>query len=263
MTLPFEIGTTVIGMAHLPPLPGSPKFESRAAVRDRLLADAAALEAGGVDAIMVENFGDVPFYPASVPKHIVAEMTSLVADLETAVDVPLGVNVLRNDAEAALAIASATSAEFIRVNVHSGARVSDQGVIHGQAHETMRLREQIETDVAVFADVDVKHSTPLGDSNFDDEFRDVVERGLVDAVVVTGDATGDGAAPADLERAGELGSEMDVPVFVGSGVDRDSVDRVYEHADGAIIGTSLKENGAVTNPVDIDRVADLVSRVKS
>ncbi|PSP79663.1 phosphorybosylanthranilate isomerase [Halobacteriales archaeon QS_1_68_20] len=257
----FDADWPVVGMVHLPALPGSPGFGSRQAVRERALADARALEAGGVDALMVENFGDAPFYPEDVPKHVVAEMATLARDLRREVDLPLGVNVLRNDAEAALSVAAAAGGSFVRVNVHVGARATDQGVVEGRAHETMRLRERLDTDVAVFTDVAVKHSAPVADRPLGEEFREVVERGLADAVVVSGPSTGEAAAEADLARAAELGAEAGVPVFVGSGVTRDTVETVVECADGAIVGTALKEDGETTNPVDEERVRALVDRV--
>ncbi|WP_128081385.1 BtpA/SgcQ family protein, partial [Haloferax sp. ATB1] len=160
----FSTETPIIGMVHLPPLPGSPGFDGdRDALRTRLLEDAAALEAGGVDGIMLENFGDAPFYPDRVPRHVVADVAALASTLRGHVTVPFGVNILRNDVQSALGIAAATDGAFVRVNVHTGARLTDQGVIEGMAHETVRLRDQLDTDVAILADIDVKHSAPLAD----------------------------------------------------------------------------------------------------
>jgi len=146
----------IIGMVHLPPLPGAPRDGGdRRSLRERARSDARALAAGGVDAVIVENFGDAPFHPNRVPPITVAAMTDLTRSVKAAIDLPVGVNVLRNDAEAALSIAAATGARFVRVNIHTGARVTDQGVIEGRAHETMRLREELDADVKVLADLDV------------------------------------------------------------------------------------------------------------
>lgn len=123
----------IIGMVHLDPLPGAPRFDGdRAAIHQRALEDARALEAGDIDGVIVENFGDAPFHPEDVPAHVVAEMTSLIGAVADEIDAPVGVNVLRNDAEAALSIAAATGASFIRINVHTGARRTDQEI--GRAH---------------------------------------------------------------------------------------------------------------------------------
>src|SRR5213082_1432555 len=115
----------VIGMLHLAPLPGSPLHRGNIApIRESLLRDAEALATGGVHGLMMENFGDVPFYPGRVPAHIVACMTALAGDVRNKVKLPLGINVLRNDGRSALAVAHAVGASFIRVNVLCGARVA-------------------------------------------------------------------------------------------------------------------------------------------
>src|SRR4029079_6682135 len=120
-----SVPAPVIGMLHLAPLPGSARYGgSIAAIRDRLLADAAALASGGVHGLMIENFGDVPFYPQRVPAHVVAQMTVLAVEVRRRFDLPLGINVLRNDGCSALAVAHAVGAEFIRVNILCGARVT-------------------------------------------------------------------------------------------------------------------------------------------
>lgn len=256
----FGTRRPIVGMVHLPPLPGAPRFDGD---RDRLHAvarrDAAALAEGGVDAVMLENFGDAPFYPSEVPRHTVAEMTALARTVQDATDgIPLGVNVLRNDATSALSVAAAVDGDFVRVNVHTGARVADQGILEGQAHETIRLREQLDTDLALLADVDVKHSAPLADAAYEAEsLAENAERGLADGIVVSGARTG---RPTDIDdvraavdRRDELGT--DTPVFVGSGVTRESVGEILSIADGAIIGTAFKEDGATENAVDPERVA--------
>jgi hypothetical protein len=180
-----------------------------------------------------------------------------------AVDLPVGVNVLRNDATAALSVAAAVGADAIRVNVHTGARVTDQGVVEGKAHETLRLRDRLDADdVSILADVDVKHSAPLAAGEFDAEaVAEGVERGLADGLVVSGVGTGHAV---DLDHLREVVARRDrldtgVPVLVGSGVTSDSVGQILDLADGVIVGTALKENGVTTNPVDEERVRDLVA----
>jgi membrane complex biogenesis BtpA family protein len=264
----FGTDAPIVGMVHLEPLPGAPGYDGgRAAICDRAVADAEALEAGGVDAIMIENFGDAPFYPDDVPKHVVAEMTAAVAAVRRAVDLPLGVNVLRNDADAALSVAAATGASFVRVNVHAGARVTDQGVVQGKAHETLRLHERLDADVKILADLDVKHSAPLGaePANRDEALADLVERGLADGIIVSGSGTG---RPVDVEaltglatRRDELG--LDAPIFVGSGATADTVGALLSVADGVVVGTALKADGETTNPVDEAAVRTFVERARA
>jgi len=259
MDLQATFGTDqpVVGMVHLQPLPGSPGFESREHVRERALADARALEAGGVDAVMVENYGDTPFHADDVPKHVVAEMTALTRAVADAVDLPVGVNVLRNDAAAGLAVTGA-AADFFRVNVHVDVAVADQGVLEGSAAGTIRERERIDADAPLLADVHVKHAAQLAERPLSTAFDDAVERGLADAVVVSGPATGEAAAQSHLAEAGRLADEREVPVFAGSGVTHDNVDTVLDHLDGAIVGTSLKR-GPTPDPVDEALVRELIA----
>ena len=259
----FDTSTPVIGMVHLPPLPGAPGFQSREHVRSRAISDARALASGGVDGLLVENFGDAPFFPDEVPRHIVAELTAATKAVADGVDCPIGVNVLRNDAEAALSVAAAAGGRFVRVNCHVGAAVTDQGLLEGRAHETMRLRDRLNADVAILADVEVKHAEPLVDRPFAERFSEAVERGLADGIVVSGSATGAETPVERLRTAGELGREHGVPVFAGSGVTAESVPDVLEAVDGAIVGTALKAGGEVGKPVDEDRVRRLVERVRN
>lgn len=263
MDLEAVFGTErpIVGMVHLPPLPGTPGFQSRGHVRDRAVADACTLEAGGVDAVLVENFGDAPFRADDVRKHVVAEMAVATHAVSDAVDVPVGVNVLRNDAAAGLGVAAATG-EFFRVNVHAGVAVTDQGVVEGRADETIRERERIAADAALLADVRVKHAAPLSERPFAEEFADVVERGRADAVVVSGPSTGAVADTERLSEAGDLGRKFGVPVLAGSGVTPDNVRTVVERVDGAIVGSALKEGGDPTNPVERERVERLVECVQ-
>jgi membrane complex biogenesis BtpA family protein len=214
-------------------------------VHELALADAAALHAGGLRAVMIENYHDVPFHPGAVPPETVAAMTRLICEVRLAFpQLKIGVNVLRNDVAAALAIAVATGAQFVRVNVHTGAAATDQGPIVGQAWHTLRKRRELGADrpdcyVAILADVRVKHARPLVERPLAEEAQDLRLRGLADGVIVTGAATGAGADPAEVRLVRE--ALPDCPVLVGSGVDAGSVAAFLPAADGCIIGSSLKE----------------------
>ncbi|ELY43417.1 BtpA/SgcQ family protein [Natronorubrum sulfidifaciens] len=265
----FDADRPVLGMVHLPPLPGAPGFDGdREAVRTRALEDARRLEAGGVDGIVLENFGDAPFYPEDVPTHVVADMTALASALQRTVDIPLGINVLRNDADAALSIAAATDADFVRVNVHVGTAATDQGILEGRAHETLRLRDRLEADVAVLADVHVKHATPVGEQRLEQAALETVERGLADGVIVSGPGTGAETALEDVERVADVladraSTPKRIPVFVGSGVTNETVgDCLEAGADGVIVGTALKAGGETTNQVSRERVETLVAAAR-
>lgn len=251
----------VIGMLHLPPLPGSPLWGGDlAAVTAAVLRDARTLRQGGVRALMLENFHDVPFHPDAVPPVTVAAMTAVAAAVRRECpDCALGINVLRNDAEAALAVAVASGAAFIRVNVHTGSTVTDQGLLHGRAWNTLRRRAEYGAPVGLLADVHVKHSAPLVDWPLAAEAGDLRERGLADGLIVTGAATGAGAEPTELAALREV--LPDCPLLVGSGITAETVDRFLPAADGFIVGTALKEGGDVAAPVSAQRVAALMARL--
>lgn len=251
----------VIGMVHLAPLPGAPRWAgSMEAVTDRAQADARALADGGVDAVLVENYGDLPFAGGRLAVETVAALSVAVAVVRAAVDLPVGVNALRNDAAAALAVAAATGARFIRVNVHTGGMHTDQGWIEGRAADTLRLRARICPDVAILADVLVKHATPPPGLGLEEAARDAWERGLADALVVSGAGTGETTSLPDVRHVAER--LPDACVLVGSGVTAETIGEVLAVADGAIVGSSLQRTGA-GSAVDLARVRRLVDAARS
>jgi membrane complex biogenesis BtpA family protein len=227
------------------------------AIVETVLQDARTLTAAGVHALMLENFGDAPFFPGRVPRHTVAAMTRLACEVRRESDLPLGINVLRNDGGSALAVAAAAGAEFIRVNVLCGARVTDQGVIQGIAHRLLRGRRVLDCGrISILADVDVKHSAALAHRPIGDEIADVIQRGGADGIIVSGSATGSTVDVDELRTAMEAAGTA--PVLIGSGVSLDNVGQLVPHADGLIVGTSLKVDGISTNPVDEARAAALM-----
>jgi membrane complex biogenesis BtpA family protein len=258
----MRLERTLIGMVHLLALPGSPQWRGS---MDRAIAaavaDARALVEAGLDALLVENHGDVPFTAGRVEAGTVAAMSVIAAEIRRALpDVPLGINVLKNDARSALAVAAAVGACFIRVNVHAGAVVADQGIVQSDAYQTLRDRRLLDADVALFADVQGKHAAPIAAVEIEQEARDLVHRGLADALVVTGKATGEATALGDVKRVrSAVGT---VPVLVGSGVTPDNVAELLAVADAAIVGTFVKQDGDVRKPVDPARVRRLVAAAR-
>ena len=244
----------LFGMVHLEPLPGSALWGgSMKEVMAAALRDAVAIRDGGASGIVVENFGDRPF--GKVAGGVtVAAMTRIIAQIIDEVKLPVGVNVLRNDPAAALAIAAATGAEFIRVNIHVGAMLTDQGVIEGDARETLRLRRELGSFTAIFADWMVKHATPIAPYDQEQGARDLRERGLADADVASGIATG---AAADPEKLALLRRILpDTPLLLGSGLTAENASAFSDLIDGAIVGTAIKKNG-LDSPVDPIRVEEL------
>lgn len=250
----------IIGMLHVPALPGSPRNQLPfAAIQDWVLTDAAALAEGGIDALMIENFGDVPFYPTNVPPHTIAYLTVLAHQLRTRHTLPLGINVLRNDGESAIAIATAVQAEYVRINVFTGARVTDQGLIQGAAHQLTRYRRALGSSVKILADVDVKHSAALAPRDLTEEVEETIGRGCADAIIVTGAATGKQTPLAQLRQA--KAAAPGTPVLAGSGVDAANIAEVLTIADGVILGTAAKHGRISTNPVHPAAVAAIAKAV--
>jgi membrane complex biogenesis BtpA family protein len=261
--LPFGARPAFIGVVHLLPTPGSPGFGGRfEAVLERAVLDARALVGGGVDALLVENFGDAPFFAHAVPDETVASMALALHEVQRAsAGLPVGVNVLRNDARAALGLAAATGASFVRVNVHTGAMVTDQGLIEGRAAETLRERARLCPAVAILADVHVKHATPLGSETLVEAALDARSRGAADALILTGPRTGlPPARAALLEVRERLGS---CPLLIGSGLGEQDAQELLALVDGAIVGTALKRSGRVEEPVEEARVARMRARFDS
>lgn len=253
----FWTNRPLIGMVHLSALPGSARYNGQrmAAIVAQAVADAEALYAGGANAIMIENFYDAPFAKEHVPPHTVAALTRCVLAVRAAVPVPLGVNVLRNDAISALAIAHVCEAQFVRINVFVGAAVTDQGIIEGAARTALLYRKELGAEVAIWADVFVKHAAVLGDWTLEEAAKDAVHRGMADALIVSGIATGSPTDVSDVKRVRD--ATPDCPLLVGSGFTAETAAGLLTYADGAIVGASLKRDGVLSHPVDSDRVRAL------
>ena len=248
----------LLGVVHLRPLPASPGYKPGG--MDEIIsaakADAETLLEAGFDGYVVENFGDLPFFPTTVPPATVAAMTRIAFELPPR-DTIVIVNVLRNDPLAALSIAAAAGLTGIRVNVHTSAMLSDQGIIEGRAAETLRLRSELDEELAILADVDVKHAVQLGNPRDLSELaKETACRGLADGLIVTGCATGSAVDPNDLTAVRE--AVPGHPVFIGSGADESNIAGLLETAAGAIVGTALKRDGEVGNELDIARARALI-----
>lgn len=245
------IGRTFIGVVHLPPLPGNPRPGTLEQALERARHDAKALREGGVDGVIVENLGDAPFTAGRVQASTVAYMTRIGwAVREALPGLQLGINVLRNDALSALAIADAVAADFVRINVHTGVMVTDQGLIEGRARETLLERKRLGSSTRLVTDVLVKHAVPLGEPDLADVARDTAARGMADVLVVTGSGTGRPHDPARVRAVKEAVPSL--PVWVGSGVNPTTARELL--ADGAIVGTWLHKNGDLSQPIDPVRV---------
>ena len=261
---PTRIHPTFIGVIHLPALPGDahgslgdyePSYQAA-------LNDAKSLLAGGVEGIIVENFGSAPFQRGTrqdpAPPHQVAALTVIARELRALSNtVQIGINCLRNDAIAALGIAAATGAHFIRVNVLTGAYVTDQGIIEGEAAALLRYRRQLGAEhIKIFADVLVKHSSPLAPLTIEQAALDTWKRGGADALIISGTGTGEPVSDVLLREAQEA-VRYAAPIYIGSGLSHNNLHTLAPLASGVIVGTALKEGGALAAPVSIDRVREM------
>ncbi len=257
----FKSSRPLIGMVHLQPLPGAPRFGGNLAdVEARAINDVNALIEGGAHGILFENYFDAPFTKIKVGALTVSAMTKVISKCTENLSLPFGVNVLRNDWEAALAVTAATGGSFIRVNILSGIYATDQGIIEGEAYHCLRLRKAIEKDIGrkilILGDVHTKHSNPLLFQTIEDAAKDLIERTGIEGMIVTGARTGAPAYTEDIQAVANVAGE--VPVFVGSGINAENVHEYSPLAYGFIVGTYIKKDGKLENPVDPARVRELV-----
>jgi len=254
---------TFMGVVHLGACPSASAADRPfEAVLEAALADAAALARGGVDAIMVENFGDAPFHKGTrddpVPPDVPAALAVAAREIRGATGVPVGVNCLRNDGMAALGAAAVAGAAYVRVNVLNGAMVTDQGILDGEGARLAAYRKQLAPcHPVILADLLVKHAEPLAPLDPRTAARDLAERSGAGGLILTGARTGE-SCDVDLVRTvrDAVGS---FPIWIGSGVDPVTGPVLWQICDGLIVGTALKEGGRVLAPVDEERVATLRS----
>lgn len=259
----FSTTKPVIGVIHLLPLPGSARWDGHMEpVLLRAEQEAAALATGGVHGIIIENFFDAPFTKNRIDTATACAMTLAVKRINAICDLPIGINCLRNDGFSALAIAAACGAQFIRVNILTGAMLTDQGIIEGEAHELHLYRRRLmaHKTIKIFADVMVKHASPLSpDADIKLMAKDTVHRGLADAIIVSGTGTGSAPDMTDLHKVRE--AIGDTPILIGSGTSNENAGSLLSVADGVIVASSLKRQGILENPVDVERVRTLVKTV--
>lgn len=257
----FGTRRPLIGMIHLPPLPGAAGHDTPVAqIATQAVEQAQVLVDAGFHAVLAENYGDAPFFGRRVPAATVAALAVIAAELVARVDCPVGINVLRNDARAALAICAAAGTRFLRVNVHVGAMLTDQGWIEGEAAVTLRARERLAPDVLILADVHVKHAAPPHGWSLEQAAQDTWHRGRADALIVSGTGTG---AATDPDRIGQVRAAVPAaPILVGSGLTAANAARLLAVADGAIVGSAVQHDGVAGRGVDPERARALVDAVR-
>ncbi|MFK8182272.1 MAG: photosystem I biogenesis protein BtpA [Phormidesmis sp.] len=257
----FNTANPAIGVVHLLPLPTSPRWQGDLqTVIARAEQEATALASGGAHGLVIENFFDAPFPKSRVDPAVVSAMTLVVQRLKQLVTLPMGINVLRNDARSALAIATCTNVDFIRVNVLTGVMATDQGLIEGEAYDILRYRRELGSEVKILADVLVKHASPVGEIDIATAVEDTIHRGLADGIILSGLATGKCPKAEALEIAREAAGAT--PVLIGSGANAQNIGELIRFADGAIISSSLKRRGQIDQPIDPIRVREFVTALE-
>ena len=255
----FKTEKPIIAMAHIPALPGTPRYDHRGGMQylvDWVRRDVELLVDGGVDAIMFCNEDDRPYvFEAGIEQ--VAAMSRVVAETKPT-GIPFGVDFLW-DPMAAIAVAQATGASFMR-EVLTGVYESDMGLWSPDAGKFGRFRSQIGAeDIRVFYNVVPEFASPLGTRTPAERAHSAVVSSLADVILVSGKMAG---AEADLSVIQAVKGSVEVPVLVNTGVKSENVKEYLSIADGAIVGSSLKADGFTWNPVDPDRVKQLMKEAK-
>jgi membrane complex biogenesis BtpA family protein len=259
----FGTKIPIIGVVHLQPLPGAPRYVDMPVkeIAKRGVEEARIMADNGINGLIVENFRDMMFKKRVGPETVAA-MTYAANEIINSVRIPVGLCVLQSDPLAALAICKAVGGKFIRAPYYTETYIVDAGMMESVAADALRFRNCIQAqDVKIFADVHIKHGYPLEQRPIEESAEDAYERGLADAIIVTGRKTGGKTKPQDVIQVRDYLPE--VPLFVGSGISVENLKEYFPgHADGIIVGTSLKKQGKTEEPIDPQRVKDLVRMVE-
>jgi membrane complex biogenesis BtpA family protein len=258
----FSTPKPVIGMVHCWPLPGAPGYSGygMSEIIEHAVADASALAEGGCHGLIVENMWDIPFRagPHIQPESIAAQAVVAHAVRQAVPELPLGINLVHNGGVALLGIAIAAGADFIRVCMFTGAGVWDAGSWdEGCAADLLRRRKELHAEhIKIFADVDKKHSVRFPGIDLATHMEWTNFFGA-DAMIISGRMTGDAPDLAKVQSARALAGST--PILLGSGTDERNIAAFMEVADGVIVGSSIKVDGEIANPVDIERVRRFVA----
>ena len=250
----------LIGMVHLQALPGTAKSKKTPQqIVDIAVDEATNLVAFGFDSVLIENMHDTPYLLRVVGPEIVATMTVAAQAIVDAVDVPVGIQILAGANKAAMAVAHATGAHYIRAEGFAFASVADEGIMDvADAGPLLRERRRIDADeIAILADIQKKHSSHAltADLSIGDHARGADFMGA-DGVIVTGSHTGHAVDTAHLR---EVRGATELPLLVGSGVTPENVKEIFEYADAAIVGSSIKKDGVWSQTLDSSRCQTLLN----
>jgi membrane complex biogenesis BtpA family protein len=240
----------IIGMVHLLPLPGSSNYKGNISdIYQTAIDEAIILEKAGINAMIVENFNDEPFLINAPDPVQTAIMAGVVRDIRNSISLPLGVNVQFNSWQSEMAIAYTCDADFIRVEVFVDTVISAMGIIEPCASKLMRYKKMLNADVMIWADIQTKYTSNVIPQPIIQSAKDA-ENAQADAIIVTGEATGKETPLEDIIRVKEV---VSIPILAGSGTTVQNVRDVLNAADGAIVGSALKEDGKAINTVSYER----------
>ena len=251
----------IIGMVQLRALPGSSRYQGAnlAGLIAGALDEARSLTAVGVDALMVQNLGDLPVdHHATLAQ--VAWMTRIASAVREESKLPTGLNLLENDVEAMLAAASGAGLDFVRIKAFVGAMITPGGVVQGAACRAQRARSELraEKQIAILADVHDRTGIPLGGRAIDEDIREAVDLGGADAIVLTGGSFEESISLLKIGRRKAPGT----PLVIGGSASSSNIQRVFEVADGAIVSSSLKPSGTAFGQVDPVRAKEFMEAVR-
>jgi membrane complex biogenesis BtpA family protein len=252
----------VIGVVHLLPLPGSPKFNGDInSIINRALEEVQIFKKGGVDGIIIENFHDMPYLKDSVSLEQYGIMASILTMARQAVNIPLGVNVHFNDWKAEITLAYTCKAQFIRVESFVDTVVTASGIVEPCCANVTRYRKNLGIDkeqVQIWADIHPKYSTNLIPVSLTYSYK-MAEEAMADSVIITGETTGVETPIKDIK---EVRAFANLPVIAGSGVNLENLHHTLNVTDGIIVGSAFKDSGNTQNPVSLEKVTKFMKKAK-
>lgn len=244
----------IIGDIHLPPLPGSPKYDTNCKIKDFLdfaLREAKIYAENGFDGIIIENFGDAPYYAERVGPEVVATMACIVSNIVKEIDIPIGIQVMRNDPIAAISIAHTCGGKFIRVES-----------LRERSYEIQNFRKIIGAeDIKILADI---KAVDLDAKSIENLAEELAYHELADGIIISTGIPGPSGKSVDamiVERVKKKRALVNVPVLVAGGINKNNVQDYLKICDGIIVASSLRVNGISTNPLDPERVKEFMENV--
>ncbi len=240
-----------VGMVQLTPLPGSSMFRGgnlKSMIADAL-GEAMALEKAGFDSVMIQNLGDLPVdHKVSAPQ--LAWVSRIVFEVANKVSIPIGLNLMENDAEAMISVSSAAGLDFVRLKVFVGVMVTPFGLVEGCAHVANKTRNLLDaSDVAIFADVHDRTGINLGGREIDPDIREAIDLGHADGLVLTGMDYGE-----SMEFITKAKRRFPrTPVLLGGGSNEDNLANTLKLADGVIISSALKDTNSAFGKINSEK----------